>query len=94
MGAKLYENFFKNTDYIFIKEPKGCKSNYWLNSIILNNKEERDQFLEFANEKGVMTRPIWTLMNRLPMFKQAECGNLKNSEWLYDHVVNIPSSII
>ena len=92
--AKLYENFFKNTDYIFIKEPKGCKSNYWLNSIILNNKEERDQFLEFANEKGVMTRPIWTLMNRLPMFKQAECGNLKNSEWLYDHVVNIPSSII
>ena len=56
--------------------------------------EERDQFLEFANEKGVMTRPIWTLMNRLPMFKQAECGNLKNSEWLYDHVVNIPSSII
>ena len=50
--------------------------------------------MEITNKNGIMTRPLWTLMNRLPMFKHAEFGNLKNSEWLYDRVVNIPSSVI
>ena len=40
-----------------------------------------------------MTRPIWTLMNKLPMFKEEQCGDLNNSEWLCDRVVNIPSSV-
>ena len=91
--AKKYETFFKETDYIFFKEPKYCKSNYWLNSIILKNKIERDQFLNKTNSNGVMTRPIWKLMNKLPMFKYAQCNNLKNSKWLYERVVNIPSSV-
>ncbi len=41
-----------------------------------------------------MTRPIWELMNRLPMFKDCQCGDLENAEWLADRVVNIPSSVI
>ena len=76
----------------FFKEPKDSKSNYWLNSIILKNKMQRDQFLQKTNSKGVITRPIWTLMNHLPMFKDAQCADLKNSEWLDERVVNIPSS--
>ena len=40
-----------------------------------------------------MTRPIWTLMNKLPMFKDAQCGYLKNSYWLEERIVNIPSSV-
>ena len=90
--AKKYQTFFQDTDYIFFREPKYCKSNYWLNSIILKNKIERDQFLNKTNSNGVMTRPIWKLMNKLPMFKNAQCNNLKNSKWLYERVVNIPSS--
>ena len=92
--AKKYEKFFQNTNYTFFKEPKNCKSNYWLNSIILKNKKQRDNFLKETNSNGVMTRPIWTLMNRLPMFKHAQCENLKNSKWLNDRVVNIPSSVL
>lgn len=92
--ADRYEKFFQNTDYTFFKEPKNCKSNYWLNSIILKNKKQRDNFLKETNSNGVMTRPIWTLMNRLPMFKHAQCENLKNSNWLNDRVVNIPSSVL
>lgn len=92
--AKKYETFFKGTDYIFFKEPKNCKSNYWLNSIILKDKNQSNKFLEETNSKNVMTRPIWTLMNKLPMFKEAQCGDLNNSEWLWDRVVNIPSSVI
>jgi len=92
--AKKYQTFFQDTDYIFFKEPKYCKSNYWLNSIILKNKIERDQFLNKTNSNGVMTRPIWKLMNKLPMFKNAQSNNLKNSKWLCERVVNIPSSVI
>ena len=91
--ANKYETFFKRTKYKFFKEPKNSKSNYWLNSIILKDKIQRDKFLKETNSKKVMTRPIWTLMNRLPMFKTAQCGELKNSEWLYQRVVNIPSSV-
>ena len=89
--ANKYEAFFKDTDYNFFKEPKNSKSNYWLNSIVLKNKHQRDKFLEETNFNGVMTRPIWILMNKLPMFKGAQCDDLKNSEWLDERVVNIPS---
>jgi len=92
--ASKYEAFFQNIDYDFFKEPKDSKSNYWLNSIIFKNKLQRDQFLEESNSKGIMTRPIWTLMNKLPMFRDAECDELNNSEWLEDRIVNIPSSVI
>jgi perosamine synthetase len=91
--ADVYEEFFKATDYTFVKEPIGCKSNYWLNSIILKNKQQRDEFLNETNSQNVMTRPIWILMNKLPMFEYAQCGNLTNSEWLENRVVNIPSSV-
>jgi len=91
--AKKYQAFFKDTEFIFFKEPKNSKSNYWLNSIILKNKKNKDQFLEETNSNAIMTRPIWILMNRLPMFKNAQCDNLKNSKWLFERVVNIPSSV-
>ena len=90
--ANKYENFFKDTDYYFFKEPKDSKSNYWLNSIILKDKIQRDKFLEETNSRGVMTRPIWTLMNKLPMFKDVKYDDLKNSNWFGERVVNIPSS--
>ena len=91
--AKKYEVFFKNSKYIFFKEPKNCRSNYWLNSIILKNRNNRNQFLEKTNNNDIMTRPIWRLMNKLPMFKNSQCDNLKNSHWLFERVVNIPSSV-
>ena len=92
--ATKYAKFFNNDNYRFVNEPKGGKSNYWLNSIILNNKQQRDDFLNETNSQGVMTRPIWTLMNKLPMFKDCQCGDLTNSKWLEDRVVNIPSSVV
>ena len=92
--AHMYEDFFNDTSYSFVKEPIKSKSNYWLNSIVLNNKQQRDEFLNETNSQNVMTRPIWTLMNKLPMFERAQCGDLKNSEWLEDRVVNIPSGFV
>ena len=91
--ADEYREFFKNQNIEFVTEPKSSKSNYWLNAIILKDKQERDKFLEFSNNNGVMTRPIWTLMNRLEMFKECQCSDLTNAIYLEDRVVNIPSSV-
>ena len=92
--ASSYKEFFSTQEPTFFKEPEQSKSNYWLNTILLKNKDQRDKFLEETNSRGVMTRPIWTLMNQLPMFENAQCDDLINSKWLNDRVVNIPSSVV
>ena len=92
--ADAYKNFFANhSDIRFCSEPENTRSNYWLCAVILPDKEKQLEFLTQTNDNGVMTRPIWELMNRLPMFAQAQCGDLSNAEWLAERVVNIPSSV-
>jgi dTDP-4-amino-4,6-dideoxygalactose transaminase len=91
--AHEYETFFAKNGIEFVLEPSQSQSNYWLNAVILKDKTERDIFLEATNANGVMTRPIWTLMNRLEMFKDAQCDPLENAQWLEARVVNIPSSV-
>ena len=92
--AKAYEDFFKDIPEIdfFVDTPE-TRSNYWLNVVILKDKDAQLDFLEYTNDNGVMTRPIWELMNRLPMFEKCENDGLKNSIWFADRVVNIPSSV-
>ena len=92
--AMAYKEFFKDKPYGFVEEPTNSQSNYWLNSIILQDKDERDLFLHETNSQGVTTRPIWTLMNKLNMFKGFQCDELSNAEWLEQRVVNIPSSVL
>lgn len=92
--AKTYEEFFKTQEYTFFKEPKLSKSNYWLNTLLLKDKKQRNKFLKETNSSNVMTRPIWIMMHNLPMFENAQCGDLTNSKWLNDRVVNIPSSVV
>lgn len=89
-----YKAFFAGKDIEFFTEPENCRSNYWLNAVILKNREERDAFLTYTNDNGVMTRPIWVLNNKLNMYKGCQCGDLSNAQWLEDRVVNIPSTVI
>lgn len=93
--AAEYAAYFANhpAGMEFFSEPAGCRSNYWLNAVIMPDHKAQIAFLTEANDNGVMTRPIWELMNRLPMFAEAECGDLSTAEWLADRVVNIPSSV-
>ena len=93
--AKKYEEFFYlNEDITFAKEQKNSKCNYWLQAIIVNDIKNRDKILEFTNKNGVMTRPIWKLMNELEMFKYAQCTNLDNAKYLEERVINISSSVV
>ena len=92
--AQEYADFFKNiSDVDFFEEPEDSYSNYWLNAVILRDKDAQLDFLEYTNDHGVMTRPIWELMNRLPMFEKCENDGLSNTTWFADRVVNIPSSV-
>lgn len=91
--AEAYKAYFEKQGIVFFAERENEKCNYWLNAIILKDKEERNAFLTEANAQGVMSRPIWQLMNRLPMFVNCERGNLRNAEWLEARVVNIPSGV-
>jgi len=91
--AGLYKEFFDSIKITFVSEPKDCVSNYWLNAILLDNREQRDLFLKETNANGVATRPVWRLMNKLPMYKDCETTDLTNAQWLEDRVVNIPSSV-
>jgi len=90
--AERYKQFFKNTELQFVSEPNEAKSNYWLNAVLLKDSTERDAFLNETNSNGVMTRPAWTLMNKLPMFADCLMGDLSNAQWIEDRLVNIPSS--
>jgi aminotransferase in exopolysaccharide biosynthesis len=92
--AEKYEQLFEHVpDIEYKKEPAEGRSNYWLNTIELRDLKERNDFLTYSNDQGVMTRPVWTLMNKLEMFEDAVHGPLPHSEYLAERLVNIPSSV-
>jgi perosamine synthetase len=91
--ANQWDAFFDQNDVRFVRAVDGNKANHWLNALVLDSKEDRDKFLKVTNDNGVMTRPIWTLMSKLSMFKDCQSDGLENSLWLEDRVVNIPSSV-
>ena len=92
--AAEYIEYFKNVDGIdYFAEPENTFSNYWLSAVVLKDKESQLAFLQETNDNGVMTRPIWELMNRLPMFENCQNDGLKNTIYFADRVVNIPSSV-
>lgn len=91
--AERYAAELAGNELLFVREPADSRSNYWLNAIICQDRSHRDTLLKETNEVGVMTRPIWTLMSRLPMFAACPRGDLTVSEWLEERVVNLPSSV-
>lgn len=89
--AMKYKSFFQNTEIQFFDEPEYCKSNFWLNAVLLPNKAKQINFLEETNGNNIQTRPIWELMNNLNMFKKFQCGSLRTAIMFSERVVNLPS---
>ncbi len=92
--AKSYEVFFKKKGIKFRTETIETKANYWLMCVELENSKERDLFLKSTNACHVMTRPIWKPMDTLPMYKECQTDELRNTRFLEERIVNIPSSVI
>jgi aminotransferase in exopolysaccharide biosynthesis len=91
--AQMYKQFFQDIGIPFISEPAHARSNYWLNAIVLKDRQEREQFLIYSTEKGIQARPVWTLMPHLTMYRRCQCTTLETAQWLEDRLVNIPSSV-
>jgi dTDP-4-amino-4,6-dideoxygalactose transaminase len=91
--ARLYRQFFDSINIPFITEPKNAKSNYWLNAILFEDRQRRDEFLEYSNDNGVQTRPAWTLLHTLPPYRQCQHTETPNAEYIAERLVNIPSSV-
>ena len=93
--ANRYRQAFADIPGIsFISEPANSQSNYWLNSLLLHEEctGKRDALLEATNGTGIMTRPAWTLMHKLPMFTNYPKMDLSIAESLERCLINIPSS--
>lgn len=77
-------------------EPKGCTSNYWLQTLILDESviSQRDDILNTTNQDNLITRPIWELMHRLPVFSACPRMELPVAELLERQIINLPSSSI
>lgn len=90
--AKQYQEWCDACGIKIIIEPVDSRSNYWLNAIVLNDRSERDAFLEYTYNNEIMTRPAWNPMHNLPMYSECPHGPLDNTEWLSERIVNIPSS--
>jgi aminotransferase in exopolysaccharide biosynthesis len=87
-----YSSLFQNSTAMIKPIPKDTTWNYWLTSLALENREERDEFLAYTNEKQIRTRPIWELLYRLDMYKDCQRDDQKNAQYLADRIVNLPSS--
>jgi len=92
--ATSYQNELSGTNLEFVSEPEGCRSNYWLNAVVCEDKAQRDALLETTNKHGVMTRPIWALMSHLNIYNNCRCGDLGNAEWFEARIVNLPSGVV
>ncbi len=92
VATAYHEYLADSTDLVCVKEREGTVSNYWLNAVVLKDKNHRDEFLNFMTAHEIMVRPIWNLMNHLEMYKSMPAANLDNSEFLAERVVNITSS--
>ena len=92
--ASAYANEFADSTLTHIPEPPGTQSNYWLNAFRLDTFETREAFLKFTNDAGIMTRPVWTPLHRLPMYRDCgRSGDLPVAEVIGETVVNVPSGL-
>lgn len=89
--ATRYDEACRRLGIRYVKAPPGAST--WLNSIVLDDQAQRDWFLKISNERKIMTRPIWRLMSSLTAFAHCQHDGLRNSIWLEERVVNIPSSV-
>ena len=94
LAEEYRKNFSGVSGIQLFTEPSYAKSNYWLNAVILSeeNAALRDKILEETNRRGIRTRPAWTLMSRLPMFRDCPRMDLSTAESLERRIINLPSS--
>jgi aminotransferase in exopolysaccharide biosynthesis len=93
--ADIYRDWVADWEMVsFFNEPEGASSNYWLNALLVSEQSVRDEILTRTNQSGVMTRPIWTPMNTLPIYEHCQQYRLINAPKIEGRLINVPSSVV
>jgi perosamine synthetase len=93
--AQFYQtNLQKQPGMAVFEETLGQKSNYWLNALVFDKPQARDDFLKLSNEQGIQTRPFWTPMHQQAIYAHQMRTTMPNTEYFAQRVVNIPSGVI
>lgn len=94
LHARYSDAFSGIPNVRLMDEPEGCRSNYWLQTILLDESaaSQRDAVLEASNAAGFMTRPVWNLMHRMKPFQDCPRAPLPVAEALERRLINLPSS--
>lgn len=91
--TELYDSLLLGIKGVHLfKEPAGCSSNYWLQTIVLDQEVNKDGLLSFLNEQGIMSRPVWKPLHLLEIFSDCEKSDLTVTEGLNNNLINIPST--
>lgn len=96
MLADRYSQEFRDVRGVhFFSEPEFAKSNYWLNTLVLDEEQAgmRDALIERAQERGYSMRPLWIPLHQLSMYEACPRMDLSVAEDLARRIVNIPSSV-
>jgi dTDP-4-amino-4,6-dideoxygalactose transaminase len=92
---KLYQDAFqKITQVRVFAEPEDSQSNYWLQTLLLDESviDQREKILEATNDVGLMTRPVWELLHELAPYRNCSRAKLPVAESLKHRILNLPSS--
>ena len=89
--AAAYQQWGSENSVQFVKESINVQANYWLNTLVAEDKQARNEWLRQTNELGVMTRPIWDPMHYLDINKSFVTDSMGNTKYLFDRLVNVPS---
>jgi len=97
---RLFEGYYAAFSAVpharIVAEPPGCRSNYWLQTLLVDESaaEQRDAILAATNDIGLMTRPTWVLLDRLPPYRECPKMALTVAASLARRVINLPSNVI
>lgn len=92
--TKNYIQLFEQVDGVeLFKEPSFARSNYWLQTIILDDQlHNREDVLKHLNEYNTMARPIWVPLNELVPYENCSSMDLTMTKVFKKNFVNIPST--
>jgi len=91
-NAETYSSYLDNLESIQLPaQASWAKNTYWLYGIILKKPNLRGKMMDYLLENGIQTRPFFTAMHNLPMYKTKE--KFLNSEYLSKNGICLPSGL-
>ena len=91
----IFKNYFSKINEVqLVKTPSECVSNNWLNGLLIRNSsiQIRNEIIKATNSRNYMTRPAWTPMHYLNMYKKCPRMSLTGAEKIYESLICLPSS--